>query len=252
MMCAAHSLSIAVTNPFSPMNRLLSLTLLFILSVAACAQERYVTHFLGIPVDGSKAEMLRKLREKGFRPSAIGDLEGEFNGRDVHLSVVTKRDRVWRILVKDATPSSKTGIIIRFNRLCHQFQDNPKYMSFRDDQTISDDEDVSYEITVHDKRYEAAFYQNYPTVLDTAQLYEKLTPLLAERFSEDEIANMTEDERDTLVSLMVKYYDLTLRADALKRSVWFMIDKDRYSSSYFRILMFYDNEFNSGDDGSDL
>lgn len=234
------------------MNRLLSITLLLLLSVAACAQERHVTHFLGIPVDGSKTEMLRKLREKGFRASKVGDLKGEFNGRDVHLSVVSKRDRVWRIMVQDATPSSKTGVIIRFNKLCRQFQDNPKYMSFRDDQTIPDDEDVSYEITVNDKCYEAAFYQNYPTVLDTAQLYEELTPLLAERFSEDEIVNMTEDERGALVSLMAKYYNLTLMTDALKRSVWFMIDKDRYSSSDFRILMFYDNEYNSGDDGSDL
>lgn len=195
------------------MNRLLSLTLLLLLSVAVCAQERYVTHFLGIPVDGSKTEMRRKLREKGFRASRIGDLKGEFNGRDVYLSIVTNRDRVWRIAVVDATPSSKTQIVIRFNKLCRQFQDNPKYMSLSDDPTIPDNEDVSHEIIVRDKRYEAVFCQADPTMPASAQLSDRL---------------------------------------AAFRSVWFFISKDGNSSSDFRIRMYYDNEFNSGYDGSDL
>lgn len=184
------------------------MALLFLLSLAAFAQERYVTHFLGIPVDGSKTEMLRKLREKGFRASAVADLEGTFNGMNVYLSVATNRNRVCRIGVRDATPSSKTGIIIRFNKLCRQFQENPKYMPWSDDQTIPEDEKVSYEITVNDKRYEAVFFQKDPSA--------------------------------------------TLDVEAFNRSVWFMIDKDRYSSSDFRILMFYDNKYNRGDDGSDL
>ena len=204
------------------MNRFLSVALLFLLSLAAFAQERYVTHFLGIPVDGSKTEMLRKLREKGFRTSKIGDLEGEFNGRAVRLFVATNRDRVCRIALEDAAPSSKTGIKIRFNELCRQFKNNPKYMSFgaiTGDPSIPDDEDVSYEITVNDKRYEAGFYQKDPAMLpDTASLSDKLAVLEA----------------------------------AVNRTVWFMIDKDKYSTSDFRILMFYDNKYNRGDDGSDL
>ncbi len=228
------------------------MALLFLLSLAAFAQERYVTHFLGIPVDGSKTEMLRKLREKGFRTSKIGDLEGEFNGRNVRLFVVTYRDKVCRIALEDAAPSSKTGIKIRFNELCRQFKNNPKYMSLSDDQTIPDDEDVSHEIIVYDKRYEAAFYQNDPAALDTAQFSEKLTPFLAGMHSDEEIASMTEDERKELGEKLGKYYALTLIDEAFNRSVWFMIDKDRYSSSDFRILMYYDNRYNRGGDGSDL
>ena len=45
--------------------------LFFIVSLCLCsvtfAQEKDVTKFLGIPVDGSKAEMIRKLREKGYQ-----------------------------------------------------------------------------------------------------------------------------------------------------------------------------------------
>lgn len=226
------------------------MALSFLLSMAVCAQERYVTHFLGIPVDGTKTEMIRKLREKGFRASAVGDLEGEFNGREVYLNVVTNREKVYRIVVRDAVSSGKTEIISRFNKLCRQFQGNSKYGSLREDQAIPDGEDVYYEINVHDKRYEAVFYQQDPTALDTAHFSGKLAPLLADRYSEDELANMTEDEREALASLMAKYYALNLMTDAVKRSVWFMIDKEGYNQ--FRILMFYDNEYNSGNDGSDL
>jgi len=50
---------------------------------------REVTRFLGIPVDGTKAEMISKLKDKGFN-EAIGlddVLEGEFNGKDVYVTV---------------------------------------------------------------------------------------------------------------------------------------------------------------------
>ncbi len=201
------------------MNRFLSMFLLLLFSVALCAQERYVTHFLGIPVDGAKAEMLSKLQEKGFRASTVGDLEGEFNGRSVYLFVVTNRDVVWRIMVGDAFQSSKAEIVSRFNRLCYQFKNNLKYVPLRDDQAIPDDEDVSYEITVYDKCYEAAFYQKDPAVPDTVSVFSKLHE------GADGLAN---------------------------RPVWFTVSRYGNSTTDFRIMMYYDNEYNSGDDGSDL
>lgn len=201
------------------MNRFLSLILLLLFSVAPRAQERYVTHFLGIPVDGAKTEMLSKLQEKGFRVSTVGDLEGEFNGRSVYLFVVTNRDVVWRIMVGDAFQSSKTEIVSRFNRLCYQFKNNQKYVPLRDDQTIPDDEDVSYEVTVYDKRYEATFYQKDPAAPDTAPE-----------------ADMRQGDVGELAN----------------RPVWFTVSRYSNSTTDFRIMMYYDNEYNSGDDGSDL
>ena len=54
------------------------------------AQEREVTKFLGIPVDGTKSEMIQKLKAKGFTPTKADRniLEGELNGRDVYVNVV--------------------------------------------------------------------------------------------------------------------------------------------------------------------
>lgn len=74
-----------------------------------------VTTFLGIPVDGSKSEMRQKLIAKGFTPKKIGSneyLEGEFNGTDVHIYIGTNNNKVYRLMVCDATP--KTKPILRF------------------------------------------------------------------------------------------------------------------------------------------
>ena len=48
------------------MKKTLSILFLLMLSISVCAQQKDVTRFLGIPVDGSKSEMIRKLKAKGF------------------------------------------------------------------------------------------------------------------------------------------------------------------------------------------
>lgn len=48
------------------MKKLLSITMLLISSLFIYAQQD-VTKFLGIPVDGSKSEMIQKLKAKGIR-----------------------------------------------------------------------------------------------------------------------------------------------------------------------------------------
>ncbi|MDY5921478.1 MAG: hypothetical protein SPJ54_03865 [Candidatus Onthomorpha sp.] len=47
---------------------------------------------------------------------------------------------------------------IRFNTLVRQFENNDKYLYFYE-QTIADDEDISYQMTVNKKQYEAIFAQ---------------------------------------------------------------------------------------------
>ncbi len=132
--------------------------MLLVLSIIAYAQED-VTRFLGIPVDGSKTAMIRKLEEKGFQYDPEADvLVGEFNGRDVDVHVVTNNNKVYRIVLFDAYPSDECNIKIRFNRLCGQFANNPKYISWQDF-TIPEGENIAYEITVNKKRYDAVFYQ---------------------------------------------------------------------------------------------
>ena len=143
------------------MKRLFGLLLTLALTMPVFAQDAIeVTKFLGIPVDGFKPEMIKKLKAKGFtEDTSEGMLTGEFNGTEVYVTPVTNNNKVFRIGLIDKTSQSERDIIIRFNRLCRQFENNQNYANPIGDQTIPDDEDISYELTVNNKRYEAIFYQ---------------------------------------------------------------------------------------------
>ena len=155
-----------VGQEVNTMKKLVSL--LFVLFVCAVSYGQGtpdVTRFLGIPVDGTKAEMIGKLKEKGFSSSFGSDelLEGEFNGKNVYVNIQTNNRKVWRIGVIDINGCDETQIKINFNNLCRLFEENTKYINPVGDQTISEDEDIAYEITVHDKRYSAMWLQKSKT-----------------------------------------------------------------------------------------
>lgn len=209
-----------------------------------------VTQFLGIPVDGSKYEMIQKLKAKGFENSSFDKdvLTGEFNGSNVDVYVVTTNNKVSRIMVADVNTMDATDIRIRFNTLCRQFQKSKKYLPASlsvEDYSLSDDEDISYGISVRKKRYEATYCQLPPTVVDSAFMIKEMLPVLLSKYSIEQMANATEESRremvtNVLIELLDKYS---------KRSVWFMISELRYGQYY--ITMFYDNEYNRAN-GEDL
>lgn len=217
---------------------------LMLLSGAAQAQMD-VTRFLGIPVDGPKSEMIRRLKEKGFRSNQSDSeiLEGEFNGTDVLIYVVTNKNKVCRILVADANSVDEDTIKARFNRLCRQFENNPNYLSYEENQTIPDEEDISFQMSVKSKRYEAAFYQK-PTIVDSAATVEKLHPLFLAKYTEEQLAEPTDVIMADLIRISAKYF----MEECSKRSVWFMISE--LLGRYY-VSIFYDNEYNRAN-GEDL
>ena len=198
------------------MRKFLTLLAMIAISASVFAQKE-VTKFMGIPVDGSPTEMIKKLKAKGFTTDEdfmqaikLGGVDwdgpewliGRFNGTKVRVALHVEQNKVWRIYLSDKDNRDETQIKIRFNTLVRQFENNDKYVPYYvDEQTIADDEDISYQMTVNNKRYEAYFVQK----------------------GEDG----TVDE---------------------KRMVWFMISQR--SEGYY-IAMFYDNEYNQAD-GSDL
>ena len=196
------------------MRKFLTLLAMIAISASVFAQKE-VTKFMGIPVDGSPTEMVKKLKAKGFKTDegymrdvkrGLIDLDGtevltgRFNGEKVRAFLVVEQNKVRRIYLADKNTRDETQIKIRFNTLVRQFENNDKYVYFYE-QTIADDEDISYQMTVNNKRYEAVFAQK----------------------GEDG----TVDE---------------------KRVVWFTIVQ---GSDGYKIAMFYDNEYNRAD-GSDL
>ena len=197
------------------MRKFLTLLAMIAISASVFAQKE-VTKFLGIPVDGSPSEMIKKLKTKGFttdegfmRDVEVGlidwdgpeALTGHFNGERVRVYIGVETNKVWRIYLVDKDNRDETQIKIRFNTLVRQFEGNGKYVPYVDEQTIADDENISHQMTVNKKQYQAGFVQK----------------------GEDG----TVDE---------------------KRFVWFSIGQD--SDGYY-IAMFYDNKYNEAD-GSDL
>lgn len=75
--------------------------------------------------------------------------------------------------------------------MCQQFKNNSNYVSI-DDYTIADDEDIAYELTVHDKRYEAVFYQK-PLAIDSTKIAEKLKETVLSKYTQQELDNPTEE-----------------------------------------------------------
>jgi hypothetical protein len=138
------------------MKKILLVALLVTTTLTSFAQN--TIKFLGIPITGSKKEMISKLEAKGYEYNSYTDvLTGEFNGHNVNISVQTVNNRVWRIAIVDATGTDETNIKIRYNNLFDQFVNNGKYVSVGEGK-LSDNDDISYEMTVHKKRYEADFY----------------------------------------------------------------------------------------------
>lgn len=197
------------------MRKFLTLLAMIAISASVFAQKE-VTQFMGIPVDGSPTEMIKKLKAKGFKTDegfmrdvkrGLIDwdepevLTGRFNGTKVRVYILVKTNKVWRIYLVDKDRRDETQIKIRFNTLVRQFENNDKYVPYFDEQTIADDEDISHQMTVNKKRYDAYFLQK----------------------GEDGKVDV-------------------------KRVVWFSILQ---GSDGYHISMVYDNEYNRAD-GSDL
>ena len=229
------------------MKRLLFIVLAMIATITSFAQQKDVTSFLGIPVDGTVLSMKQKLVSKGFVPKKFGDeeyLEGEFNGCNVNVYIRTNNNKVYRIMVADNNTVDEAQIKIRFNILVSQFENNKRYISLGK-YTLSDEEDISYEMTVHNKDYEAAFYQ-VPNMekADTLALQEKVRNELLSKYTEAELKNPSEEITKEIANTTIKIGTEWM----LMKPVWFKIVR---VNGKYNICMFYDNEYNRSH-GEDL
>ena len=75
------------------MKQLITMLLALFASIAISAQTNpNVLKFMGIPVDGSKTQVIQKLKERGFKYDSVNDcLTGEFNGKDSQIFIHTNK-----------------------------------------------------------------------------------------------------------------------------------------------------------------
>ena len=221
-------------------------TLLMLLTLSMSAQENDVIKFMGIPVDGTKSEMIAQLKKKGFTLKTINNnefLEGKFNGESVHVYVHTNNDVVDRIVVHQEKTSNESNIKIKFNNLVRQFNNNDKYFPEYQDQYIGEREDISYEMSVHSKRFQASFYQKHSKqeedlikqdIYDNYNVYlDKLLDNEALKEYADEIRNGEKDDNVNRLFAVIEF------AYMMNNQVWFMISEFEYDEYY--ISIFYDN-----------
>lgn len=220
------------------MKKLLFSFFLFTVSTILFAQSPEVTRFMGIPVDGTETEMIRKLKSKGFVSSSIDPniLTGEFNGQKVNVHIATNNNKVYRIAVADANPVNESEIRIRFNNLCEQFENNPKYIG-TSNHIIPEDENISYEMRINNKRYDATFMQKAEALISKENFNRFLDNL-----SEDTTKNLSEEE---VKELFAKHCSEIMQ----NKIVWFTIHEASYKEYY--IMIYYDNEYNKAH-GEDL
>ena len=214
------------------MKKIFVIFMLFIISITGYA-EKDVVKFLGIPVDGSKKELEKRLIAKGFKKNLYEKnvLEGKFNGKDVFVGIGTNNDKVYRIGVIDQVPQNEENIKINFNKLLEQFKNNGRYIVL-DDYRIPEKEDISYEMIVKNKRYEAVFYQ-----MGTK---EEVRKILLKKYTEKQIDNPNKKLKKEIDEYLFEIYS--------KKLVWFMIQN---LNGEYNISIFYDNVYNQAN-GEDL
>ena len=162
--------------------RRLVFALLMLLTLSLNAQDG-VIRFKGIPVDGTKNEMISNLKQKGFTYDYAKDMfRGIFDGEKIVGFIQTYNDKVYNIrFAYDVDGYQKTVVIHRFNSLVGRFDTNEKYLSYINFDKIMNDidtyeidtyEDIGYEMK-RGKIYKAQYLYKYDKDLtDTTGFYQ--------------------------------------------------------------------------------
>ena len=204
--------------------------------------------FLGIPVDGTKDDMISALKAKGFKYDELYDqLKGQFNGKDVTVLIRTNHDIVDRICV-DYVTADESQIIIQYNRLLSQFLNNSKYVEFVDNELIDAKEDISYELIVNNKIYQASFAY-YPVDIPLKKLSElykaRWISSRTQNYEGTPLEDISEEQIESLNKYVEENWDSMFKLIMMTNwpnSVWFNLSN---IGSRYSITIFYDNKANA-------
>ena len=190
--------------------------------------------FLGHPIDGNKSQMEAHLKKRGFSYDNYSDcFKGKFNGKRVEICISTNNNKVDRVYVLFPT-TSESEIRYEYNKLIYQFNRNNKYIYFDDNEMIPEKENIDYEMSINNKRYESLYYLK--PQIDTLA------------FIDEFITKYTEKEREQFTEEDVFQYAYNKIIDLLTGCVWFTIHQ---IEGKYSIGLYYDN-LNNRPNGEDL
>ena len=265
------------------MKRLVCTILLAIISILVFGQKNNGTlKFLGIPVDGSETQFAARLKAKGFSyNNYLNGYKGQFNGKNVEVYIHTNHNLVDRVYVSFPATSSERKIKNEYNILLSQFKNTGKYSDIGSNTEIPEEEDISYEMTVNNKEYQAVFSYFDPDVNPLTRIdalldkFQGLLPdeeiSLMKEYTKKAI-NLPEEEQQALAEKMINEMStMGLRQEANSESgmekslllmatfidgvrsmadgdVWFTIHENL---GEYNIGLYYDNRHNKAH-GEDL
>lgn len=192
------------------------------------------------------------MRSKGFSYDNYSEsYKGKFNGKEVDVYISTNNGNIDRVYVSFPTTRNVSSIINEYNILLGQFKNNDKYLELQKNPQIPESENLSYEMSVNNKRYEATFY--FKAEKDTLALQQEFLS----QFTEEEIEiirtmdfndlNITDPKKKELFGRVLNFaYESETKN--LTGSVWFMIHE---SYGKYNIGLYYDN-LNNRPNGEDL
>ena len=173
------------------MRRTLLIALLALIPFIGLGQNNGALKFLGIPIDGTEAQFAAKLRAKDFTyNSANKTYRGQFNGKDVDVFIHTNHGLVDRVYVS-FPKINEESIRVEYNRLLNQFKENSKYMDFSMNESIPEEDDISYEMSVKNKRYQAIF-SYYDSDRDPIAFMDAMLDKLSDFFTDEQITKLKE------------------------------------------------------------
>ena len=137
-------------------------------SVALFAQVKALENsltFSRVPIDGSKAQVIKALEAEGFEYLDIYDyLTGMFNGEKVKLRISTNHGIVDRIIVEYPYCSAENDTRVKYNMLLSRFNRSEKYVCANPRSEVPATEDLFREIHENSKYYDAVYFFLNPEI----------------------------------------------------------------------------------------
>ena len=159
--------------------------------------------FLGVPVDGTKSDVINALTSRGFAYDLDEEgMLGEFEGENVFLHISeNKAGKVYQIMVYFHTKESAKENIEVYNKLVNRFNaDSTNYWSFYEEELIP--ENVNLDSLIKEEEGEIWAEYLLTQQLDTAAYLQNTFAALLSKFTPEQIKNPTEEQRSEMVAIM--------------------------------------------------
>ena len=223
-------------------NLVLLVVLLLIVPFKGQAQ-KYPTHFLGFPVDGSKETMIKNLKSVGFEYDSEEDyFTGLYFGNPVYIVLKIREYRVNRVLVYDIVQRDSLEIKKRFNKVYQELLHNKKYaLMENEDARISTDENITTGISQYRKNYKAVFGQKQMTKADSIAIQAKALKHIKDVPIDNKALKANFKERCRRIHAKALARSVSTTDDRYMNQVWISITQ---KFGKYALIQSFDNLYN--------